>query len=118
MVPINIIPVTRSFLIIHYGIGISKFSIGQLYDRSSVTTMTDYRLPNYHYGRYQSDSVSFQQKMAVEIDKLMDEDDESLIDEEYEKKCQLKELVENGYYDPFRIDQSDIESLMKSYDYS
>ena len=44
---------------------------------------------------------------------LIDEDDTSLTDEEYERKCWLKELVEDGYYDPFRIDQADVAELMK-----
>lgn len=41
----------------------------------------------------------------------MDEDDASLNDEERERKWYL-ELVEDGYYDPFRIDQTDIAELM------
>ena len=43
----------------------------------------------------------------------MDKDDAYLPDEEYERKCLLKELVEDGYYDPFRIDQADVAELMK-----
>lgn len=42
----------------------------------------------------------------------MDEDDASLNDEERERKWYLDELVEDGYYDPFRIDQTDIAELM------
>ncbi|MGH9952424.1 MAG: hypothetical protein ACRD5J_12400 [Nitrososphaeraceae archaeon] len=49
----------------------------------------------------------------LEIDELMDEDDTILTDEEYEKKWRHKELIEDGYYDPFRIDQGDIAQLMK-----
>ena len=44
---------------------------------------------------------------------MIDEDDTSLTDEEYERKCWLKELVEDGYYDPFRIDQADVAEFMK-----
>ena len=44
---------------------------------------------------------------------MIDENDASLTDEEYERKCWLKELVEDGYYDPFRIDQADVAELMK-----
>lgn len=43
----------------------------------------------------------------------MDVDDTSLTDEEYEIKSSFKELVEDGYYDPFRIDQADIGELLK-----
>jgi plasmid maintenance system antidote protein VapI len=42
----------------------------------------------------------------------MDEDDASLNDEERERIWYLDELVEDGYYDPFRIDQTDIAELM------
>lgn len=47
------------------------------------------------------------------IDELMDEDDASLTDEECERRSCLIELVDDGYYDPFRIDQGDIAELMK-----
>lgn len=47
-----------------------------------------------------------------EIDGLMDENDGSLTEEEYEKKCHLKELGDDGYFDPYRIDQGDIAELM------
>ena len=43
-----------------------------------------------------------------EFDNLMDEDDASLTDEECERIRWLIELVEDGYYDPFRIDQADV----------
>ena len=43
---------------------------------------------------------------------MIDENDASLTDEEYEKKYYFKELVEDGYYDPYRIDQVDIAGLM------
>ena len=43
----------------------------------------------------------------------MDEDDSSLTDEECETKWYLDELVEEGYFDPFRIDQTDVAELMK-----
>src|ERR687891_1287505 len=42
------------------------------------------------------------------------DNDASLTDEECERKYRLKGLVEDGYYDPFRIDQDDIAGLMKS----
>ena len=48
-----------------------------------------------------------------EFDNLMDEDDASLTDEEYERKYYIKDLVEDGYYDPFRIYQADVADLMK-----
>ena len=48
-----------------------------------------------------------------EFDNLMDEDDASLTDEECERIRWLIELVEDGYYDPFRIDQADVAELMK-----
>lgn len=48
-----------------------------------------------------------------QIDELMDDDDTSLTDEECERKYSIKELVEDGYYDPFRIDQADIGELLK-----
>ena len=43
----------------------------------------------------------------------MDEDDASLNDEERERKWYLDELVEDGYYDPYRIDQADIADMAK-----
>ena len=48
-----------------------------------------------------------------EFDDLMDKDDASLTDEECERIRWLIELVEDGYYDPFRIDQADVAELMK-----
>src|SRR5918995_27679 len=48
-----------------------------------------------------------------EFDELIDENDASLTDEECERKYRLKGLVEDGYYDPFRIDQADVAELMK-----
>ena len=48
-----------------------------------------------------------------EFDDLMDKDDASLTDEECERIRRLIELVEDGYYDPFRIDQADVAELMK-----
>lgn len=49
----------------------------------------------------------------LEFDDLMDEDDASLTDEERKRKWYLEELLEDGYYDPFRIDQDEIVELMK-----
>jgi hypothetical protein len=46
------------------------------------------------------------------IDELMDEDDASLADEECERKWVLNEIVVDGYYDPCRIDQTDVAGLM------
>lgn len=46
-----------------------------------------------------------------EFNELMDEDDASLTDEKYERRSCLIELVEDGYYDPFRIDQSDLGAM-------
>ena len=48
----------------------------------------------------------------LKLDELMDDDNASLTDEEYERKHWLKELVEEGYYDPFLIDQADVAELM------
>jgi hypothetical protein len=49
-----------------------------------------------------------------ETDELVDSTtDASLTDEECERKYYLRELVEDGYYDPFRIDQADVAELMK-----
>src|ERR671919_3074385 len=44
---------------------------------------------------------------------LIDEDDTSLTDEEFERKYWLTELVNDGYYDPYRIDQDDVADLLK-----
>lgn len=49
-----------------------------------------------------------------DIDELVDSTtDSSLTEDECERKRYLRELVEDGYYDPFRIDQADVAELMK-----
>ncbi len=58
-------------------------------------------------------TVKSEEARYSELDDLMNEDNASLTDEEYERKYYLIGLVEDGYYDPFRIDQAGIGELMK-----
>jgi hypothetical protein len=48
-------------------------------------------------------------------DELVDSmTDTFLTEEEYERKQYLKRLIDDGYYEPYRVDMGDVAALMAS----